>query len=445
MLEVSLVEEWIRESGRRFYKRLWSPLVLVWGMIYQRLNGDHRCDAVVSHLALGGADALDDSHREPVSERMKSQDTGGYCKARKRLPVSVLGKATRHISEVARGWLGESGRWLDHPVELLDGTTMLAYPHRDLVEHYGRHSNQHGETYWVLVRVVATFCASTGCARDVEESSMRCGEGHLAAALFRRGETNTVYVGDRNFGIFSVVQAARHYGSHVLVRLTDSRQRKIAGDRLHVGEDRLVDWAPSRKEKLHAGMSREPIPGRVLRMHVERPGFRPVELYLFTTLLDAERYPAEELVTLYGRRYHVEVNFRYVKTTLDMGLLNCKLVDIFRKELWAGLLAYNLIRGFMVQAAKHANMSPLALSFSKCWRRIREALARWCSGVTRKAATRLSDQLIKCLAKCELPRRTGLRVEPRAVRRRPRTFPSLTGSREDARENLRNQLLAAPT
>jgi len=95
-----------------------------------------------------------------------------------------------------------------------------------------------------------------------------------------------------------------------------------------------------------------------------RDGFRPVSLYLFTTLLDKERYSLASLVELYGFRYHVEFDLRYVKSTLDMDLLSGKSVDIVKKELYAGLLAYNLIRGFMARAAKEANTTVLALSFT---------------------------------------------------------------------------------
>ena len=62
----------------------------------------------------------------------------------------------------------------------------------------------------------------------------------------------------------------------------------------------------------------------------------------------------------------MEFDLRYVKTTLKMDLLSGKSVDIIKKELHAGLLAYNIIRGFMVQAAEKSNLSVLSLSFSRC-------------------------------------------------------------------------------
>lgn len=92
-------------------------------------------------------------------------------------------------------------------------------------------------------------------------------------------------------------------------------------------------------------LSVEPIAGRLIYVRVERPGFRPVDLYLFTTLLDASRYTIAQLVELYGLRWHVELDIRYVKDTLDMGLLTGQSPDIVCKEFDCGLLAYNLILG----------------------------------------------------------------------------------------------------
>ena len=80
------------------------------------------------------------------------------------------------------------------------------------------------------------------------------------------------------------------------------------------------------KDQLPPGISAESIKGRLSFVRLERKGFRPVELYLFTPLLDAERYTMKELVELSGHRGHVEWDLRYVKETLEM--LTGKSVDI---------------------------------------------------------------------------------------------------------------------
>lgn len=436
LLPVRQLREWIRASGKRFYDRVFTPLLLGWCLIYQRLHEDHTCEAVVSYVTSGAVDHLTPQHKEPVSQRIRSESTAAYCKGRKRLPLSVLQQALRHTGRVVQHWLGADGVWFGHPVGLLDGTTLLLRPEPELVEHYGRHQARGKATYWVVMRVVVAFCLCTGALLGVAEGALHLSEQALAASLLAQAIAGSVYVGDRNFGIFSVVQAARHYSVFVVLRLTHQRARALVRRTLRSGEDLRVSWKPSAKDHRHPGMSGDPIEGRVIFVRLERPGFRPVDLYLFTTLLEPERYPLEEVVQLYGLRWHVELNLRYVKSTLEMDLLPGKSVDIVRKELHAGLLAYNLIRGFMVQAARQAHLSPLTLSFTRCWRRVREVLLRLRPTDSIQHVARTLEGLLARLARCTLPTRRRFRLEPRAVYQRPAVYPRVKGSRAEARQRL---------
>jgi hypothetical protein len=270
----------------------------------------------------------------------------------------------------------------------------------------------------------------------VAEGALQLSEQALATLVLAQALSGSVYLGDRNFGIFSVAQAARHHSVWVVLRMTRQRAHALAGRQLHSGEERLLRWRPSAKDQLHPEMSPEPIQGRVLFVRLVRNGFRPVELYLFTTLLDTERYPLEELVQLYGLRWHVELDLRYVKTILEMELLTGKTVDIVRKELHAGLLAYNLIRGYMVQAAQRAGLSPLKLSFTRCWRRVRDMLFTLRPTDSAQHITRTLERLWIRLTRCTLPNRPRFRIEPRAVHQRPDVYPKLRGTRAEARQRI---------
>jgi len=436
LLPVRFIRGLVRASQKHFYERLFTPLIMVWGFTYQRLNKDHTCDAAVSYLASGAVDHLDNRHKEPLSRRIKSESTAAYCKGRRRLPLSVLQGALSYIGRLIQQWLGASGLWLGHPVGLLDGTTLLLRPEPELVQHYGRHKARGKETYWVVMRAVVAFCLYTGALLSVVEGPLHLSEQALAASLLAQAIQGSVYIGDRNFGIFSVAQAARHYSVWVVLRLTRQRARALAGCKLLSGEDMRIAWQPSAKDQLHPGMSAEPIEGRLIFVRLERKGFRPKELYLFTTLLNTERYTVKELVKLYGHRWHVELDLRYVKETLEMKMLTGKSVDIVRKELCAGLLAYNIIRGYMVQAAQKAGLPPLSLSFSRCWRRIRDVLFSLRPTDSVQEVVRRIGQLLARLARCILPKRPDFRIEPRAMRRRPLVYPHLKGSRAEARKEL---------
>lgn len=335
LLPIRGVRDLMEASGGRFYERLFTPLIVVWCFIFQRLNADHSLDAVVSHVSSGAVDPLDERDRSPVSERIRSESTAAYSKARKRIPLAVLKGVTQHFAQAAEQHLDGGALWRGHPVVLLDGTTLLLRPEAELVKHYGQACNQHGIAYWVLMRVVAAFSLQTAVLLGVAEGPRLESEQSLAKTVLSQLVPQSVCVGDSNFGVFSVAQAARHYDLCALLRLTACRARALAKRTLHPDDDLPIRWAPSSDDRCDPQMSEEPIAGRLLYVRLERDGFRPIALYFFTTLLDASSYPLAELVTLYGRRWHIELGLRYVKSTLDMELLTAKSVEMARKELWA--------------------------------------------------------------------------------------------------------------
>lgn len=437
LLPVALIGQLVRATGKRFYVRLFSPLVVVWGLIYQRLHSDHSCDAVVSALESGAMDHLvERPGTAPLSARLRSSSTAGYCQARQRLPVAVMRGVLRHTVETVPAWAGEQGRWCGRLVRLLDGSTILLRPEPELVAHYGQHANGHGCTYWVLMRVLVSFCLRTGLVTDLAEAPLNRSEQDLSTHLLAQAEAGTLFVGDSNFGVFSVAQAIRHYQHDALLRLTLQRAQSLLGRRPTPG-DYAVAWAPKSSQR-DPEMAQQPIAGRLIVECVQPSGFRPFDLCLFTTLREAQQYPAASLLELYGWRWQVELHLRHVKQTLDLHLINAKSVDMVRKELLAGLVAYNLIRAFMLKAALQAKIPPLRLSFSACWRRLREFLLHPHLPSTLPRHTRLA-RLVARLARCLIPPRAPGRLEPRAVRGLPRVYPPLKGSRHDARQRLLDQ------
>lgn len=84
---------------------------------------------------------------------------------------------------------------------------------------------------------------------------------------------------------------------------------------------------------------------------------------IVTTLLDAEKYPRSEIVGLYQERWHVELDFRAIKSLMKMDVLRCKTPEIVRKEINVHLLVYNLTRALMNQSAVELKNRPRQISF----------------------------------------------------------------------------------
>jgi hypothetical protein len=257
-------------------------------------------------------------------------------------------------------------------------------------------------------------------------------------------ETDSIYIGDRAFGVYRVVQVAKFYGKKVLVRLEQRTARKLLKlspkGSLSSGQESQVIWKAEPTTKVEPGQPKDPLNGRIIYVQLRKKGFRPIDLYLFTNLMAPEVYSINELVELYGERWQVEVDYRYIKTTLKMEEFDVKTAEMFRKELAAGLLTYNLICALMTKAAIKAGIKPNKLSFSCCWRRVRDI---WLQGVPQWVITekKLEDWLMTRLAKCRLPHQQNkVKHEPRKVRRRPQVFPALKGSRDRARKEVLQEL-----
>jgi hypothetical protein len=426
--------------GIRLYWRNLTPMVVLWGFICQRLNEDHTCDNYVDYLLSGGADDLDpeDPHTAPLSERLKSESTSAYVQGRNRLPLQVIEEARGTVQAETERWLGEAGQWKGHLLRLIDGTTLRMRPEGDLPEKYGQPKNQYGYSYWVIARALAVFDLISQQAVSLVVAPCASAESHLVWDLLKQEAVQgCIYIGDSLFGIYSVLQALMATKQEAIVRLTKTRARalaKRAGIRpLRPGDDCLIEWYPTDDDKTWDHLSTTPILGRLIYHRLTKPGFRPLDIYLFTTLLDQEQYLLADICSLYQQRWRVEVDFRHVKTTMHMETFKVRSAAMFRKELEAGLLAYNLVCAFMVRAAHSNQIKPIALSFSKCLRRIRRFLL--VGGPRHLSPTESADYLLSRLANCVLPIQPNkFPHEPRAIRKVPQAYPYLKGNRDIARQ-----------
>ncbi len=153
---------------------------------------------------------------------------------------------------------------------------------------------------------------------------------------------------------------------------------------------------------------------------------------MVTTLLYPKATSNSMLKALYRYRWHVELDLRNLKTTLGMEHLRCKTPVMAVKERWVYLLAYNLIRLLMGQAALLADQIPRQLSF-------KHTVQIWVSWQQHGGGTHDSvciHALLVLIAQPRVGRRPG-RIEPRALKRRLKSYPLLTKSRKIAQDEVR--------
>jgi hypothetical protein len=429
------------KRGRsKFYRRIFSLRVTLWYLIYQRLSFDQTLAAIALNAREGGADRLG-PRGVKLSGRIQSNSTSGYNQARQRLPLELLQAALAQLGRVVLKMSGLTRRLRptsgpqERPRQLLDGSTLAVLLTPMLAAEYRPARNQKGASDWCLIRIVVGFCARTGAVLSAIEAPREQSEQALAWALMEKAAAFMIWIADRNFGVWSVVAQAVHCRQDTVVRLTRIRAAKLAGGRpLISGEDRPVQWQPSRHDQMPPGLQPKAIRGRLLYVRLNRNG-RWIDLWLFTTL-KAEDYPLELLVKWYGQRWQAELHFRSVKTQMHMAQLNVCTPEMARKEFYAGLLAYSLVRAVMWAAGERLEEGVQTLSFSQARRVLLERLKDWGEGLDgwRGGEKSWARRLIREVARQTLPKRKKKRPnEPRKKRCRGTKFPPLRGSRAAAR------------
>jgi len=435
------------QSGQRLYWRTLTPLVMLWGMLYQRLHHDHTCDAALSYLRSGAVDGLDaqDQHVRPLSQRLRSESTAAYVQGRNRLPLALVQAASQWVAHQTLRWWQEPSQavanlsWHGRAVRVLDGTTFRMRPHGDLAQTYGQAHNGAGCSYWVVAKSLVSFCLYTQAYIGYAEGSQQASEPGLFRQVVQQDPAaQSIYIADQGLGVYRVAQVARHYGHDVVLRLEQRVAKRLlrlaGGPPLQSSQERTLLWQPAPTVVVEPDWPLEPIPGRLLYFCVEPAGFRPFDVYLFTTLADSLSYSLADIGALYGLRWRGELDLRHIKTVMQMEEFTVQSAALFRKELAVGLLAYNLVCALMTQAALQSGVCPAQLSFSRCLRRIEVFLCygmpTWVSAQSNPLTYLLSE-----LAGCRLPDQPQkAHHEPRRVRRRQSTYPPLQGNRNTARQ-----------
>ena len=401
-------------------ERLYPPTVTLSMFMRQALDADGSCQKAVNGWAA-------QRHAEGLS--VQSVRTGGYCKARERLPVSMVTGLTHAVGELVSTRAKAPWRWRGRRVKLVDGTG-ISMP--DTLENQGCYPQPGSQAEGVgfpLARVVGVICLATGAVIDAAigphagKGSSELGLWRGRGAAFSSGDVMPADAFYCNYFLIATLIAA---GVDVLfeqngARHTDFRRGASLGPR-----DHLVRWAKSKTRP--EWMSTEQYAGFPEELTVRE--VRVDGQILVTTLLNPRQVRKSALDELYARRWNVELDLRNIKTTLGVEVLRCLTPRMVEKELWLHLLAYNLIRLLMAQAALDVGVHPRQLSFKhtvQLW-------IEWTAHCVDLGAD--PDTLFRLIAQNIVGDRPGP-IEPRARKRRPKPYPWLKIPRAEARERVR--------
>jgi hypothetical protein len=413
-----------RESGRIVRTGIYSARLVIWMMMFQRLEARGTLAKSVEQLTQGRFAPLM-SRCKRVEEKRIGSGTGGYCQARCNLPKLLVSRTVSELIERLRQRIGKPTEEGQPRVYVVDGSSLQLERAAELVETYPPARNRRAKSHWPVMRVVVLHDVDTGLAERPYWGPMHgphaASEQALAEQATQHVPAGSVIVGDRNFGIFSVAYHAQRQGHGAIIRLTKVRARKLAGGEISRAMDQPVEWHTSRWDgkKNRSWPADAGVPGRLIVRQVGR-GKHKQWLYLFTTLT----LPAEEIVALYGKRWHIETDLRSLKQTVRLQHLSVQSADMVEKEILVAVLAYNLVRAIMYLAAERSGGDPRQLSFTYACNIVLDGYPKILAASGEEEKQQELDGIIDLVARCKLPRRTKRRSYPRAVWGRGFRFPT---------------------
>ena len=424
-----LSEDRILEAfGRaRWFWQGWvyTPAITVWVFLSQCLSPDHSCREAVARLI---------GWRLVQGVGPCSADTGAYCTARAQLPEEACRRLAletgRQVEQEAPAeWL-----WLGHRVLDVDGSTVTmpdtpanqaAYPQQPV------HAPGCG---FPIARILVVFSLAVGTVVDAaigKYQGKRTGENSLFRTLHDALEEGDVVLADRYFSGWFDIALLQQRGVHIVVRKHQLRPTDFRKGHRLGPDDHLVQWPKPPRPQWMSAEQYATLPAeltlREVRVHVLQKGFRTKVLVVVTTLLDAEKYSADEIAVLYRQRWQAELNLRSLKIVLQMDHLRCKTPERVRNEFYMHLVGYNLIRRLMALAAFQAEVTPWMVSFKGTLQTISNLLPLLGTTVSTDA---WCEALLDAIAAHVVGNRPD-RFEPRVVKRPAKQYKRMRVPRDE--------------
>ncbi len=416
--------------------RVYSPLVTLWVFLGQVLGADQSCRAAVARLI---------AHRLARGQRPCSAETGAYCQARRRLPETFFAEVACSVgrrleARVERGWL-----WRGRRVYLFDGTTVTMPDTPENQEAYPQVYNQKPGLGFPIARVGAVISLACGAVVNLGFCQY-AGKGQGEVSLLRRlwdvvlpGE---VLLADSLISNFTNIHLLQARGVELVSRLNEAHRKADFRRGQRLGEDdHLVRWFKPTSIRSLDWKSYKALPEyitiRETRIRVAQPGFRTRSFVVVTTLLDARQTTKEDLATLYRARWHNELDIRSLKSAMQMGELRCKTPELVRKEVWAHILAYNLLRTVMARAAARHGVEPRSISFTGAMQTLGafQPLLEFSAAQDAASQLRLVHDLLDAIATHRVGDRPD-RYEPRLKKRRRNNYDWLTKPRAEMKRKM---------
>lgn len=437
LLSRDLVEAACRQCQHFWRERIYTPSITLAIFLSQILSDDHSCDDAVDRFQ---------KYRFDRGLPRVATSTGSYCEARQRLPETLIGDLVRRVGRSIHEQA--SPQWLFHgrAVKIADGSTVIMPDTPENQAVYPQAKTQAPGLGFPIARILVVFSLAVGTVLEAAlgpYQGKQTSELALLRQIIAAFQPGDIFLADRFFCSYWVIAALLGRGVDVVVRLHQRRRADFRRGRRLGREDRLVTWKkPAERPDWMSQAEYEAMPAeltvRLLRVRVQDKTKRVRKLEIITTLQDAVKYKKKEVGTLFRQRWHAELDLRTLKSQMQMEMLRTKSPEMVGKEVAVHLLAYNLIRGIMAEAARAAEVKPRKLSFTGAQHTIRAFEAVHLYDPARIAAD--FPRLLELIGEKRVGDRPD-RYEPRAVKRRPKPHPLLQMPRKAAKRLIKRGII----
>lgn len=415
--------------------RIYTPLVTLWVFLTQVISADHSCRSAVARLI---------AHRLANGQSTCSARTGAYCQARARLPERFFAAVTQLVGRALDSRVKESWLWKGRRVLMFDGSTISMPDTAANQAEYPQTCNSKPGAGFPIARIGVLSSLSCGAILNMglcPYAGKGTGEVSLLRRLWNIIEKGDVLLADGLMCNWRNLFELKERGVPVVTRINKALRKADFRKGIRLGpDDHLVRWPkPHIRGVGRAAQRAMPrfLTVREVRFRVEQAGFRTREIIVVTTLLDPEEYSKDDLAELYRARWNQELDIRSIKTTMQMDVVRCKTPELVRKEIWTHLLAYNLIRTVMAQAAEKHDVQPRTLSFKGAMQTLEafQPLIAFIRTRSHHHREHLYQELLDAIAAHRVANRPN-RFEPRKKKRRRMPYDLLMKPREEAKLDI---------
>ena len=408
-------KENISKLSTNYRNRIYTPKETLSMFISQAINQDSSCQNVVNKLALN-------------KERNICISTSGYCKARGRLSTTIVSNITKELAKKDEKRINSKWKFRGRNIYMIDGTTIIMPDTFSNQEAYPQPKYQKEGLGFPISRLVGIISLTTGSIIDVNIGTFGgkgTGERMLLLDMLHHFKKGDIILADALYSTYTLLSFAIDKGIDIVFVQNGSRTKKVdfsTGEILGRNDHIITFKKPRIKPDWMTAKEFKELPKELKIREIKTKN-----KILITTFLSKKKTSIKTIKNLYKERWHIEVDFRNIKTTLGLHSFKCKSPKMVKKEMWIYFLAYNMIRSLMLDSALYNKMLPRKISFKNSLQLYLHYLENH---------TQISyEKLLKLIAKKVIGDRGG-RIEPRALKKRPNAYSLLMKPRKIAQQEV---------